>query len=413
MRSLLFAFMLVTLCGLIPSRGWTEEKSGPGGLLVIATSAEGEKALAPLVALRQGQGWEVTIRRAAPGTKASELYKIIKAERTRAPRLTHLLLAGSHATLPMSQRPNLRIQLGDDERWIWTDQPYGGTATSGTLPLAIGRLPADEPAALGRLAEKIVVYEKSLEGIKPELFLFSGRQLADPTPKLMGISEQSLADTASATFVHDLSGQLTRIKAVARTAFPGPAHFEFAQGPEVLRQALAARPTLMIYAGHANRDAFATCHDERHHFSIQRADIERMDLKTVCGPFFSGGCSMLEPEDKTPSIGEALVMHAGGPVAFAGFTGPNDDFVIMQSFEILVDELTRARRTTLGELLATLRRRLATEPQSARSQLVQGFMESGGALDPSVKKIDYPAVVKKSNELLTLVGDPCTTVVIP
>lgn len=413
MRLGFIAFLLFII---IPGLGGAEGKGSPaarGGLLVIAASADAEKALAPLLALRRGQGWAVTVKIAARGSREKEIRALIAAERKRAPGLSHLMLAGSNAALPMAHRFNPSRQLADDSPWRWTDQSYGIAVTSGTAALAVGRLPADDPAALTRLAEKIVTYEQSLNEIKPEVFLLSGRQPADPTPKLLGVSEQSIADTASATFLRELRGQLTRLRTVARTAFPGPEHFDAAQGPEVLRQAIAARPTMLIYAGHANRDGFATCHDEQHVVSIGSEAVERMEVSDVCGPFFSGGCSMLEPGEKTRSIGELLMLRDGGPVAFVGFTAPNEDYVVMQTFEILVGELGKARRTTLGELLATLRRRLASEPQSARSKLVQSFTEGNAQGNPKLKETGYRWAVDDNNALLTLMGDPCTTIVIP
>lgn len=400
--------IIILLAGLVA--GCSGGKPPRGGLLVIAASPGAERALAGLLDLRRAQGYQVVVRTVPPKSSYAQIQKAIDAARGCVSKPTHLLLVGSDSILPMARRPNNGIQVIDTAEKLATDQLYGGENGGG--PLAVGRLPLDDPAVLGRAAAKIAAYENSLAQLKPELFLLAGRQPADPKPNLLGVSEQSIVDASSAGFVANLRGKLTRLHVAARTAFPGPDHFEFAQGLAALRAGLEARPIFAVYAGHADMNCFATYNTPDQDAPITLENIGQLGVKTICGPMFSGGCSMLKPGGKARPIGEELALAPGGPVAFAGYTGINDDYMIMQTFETLTDELARPRTTTMGELLASVRRRVGTEPQSPASKLVEIFMRQGGQLDPR-RKVAYPAVAGRNNAMLTLIGDPCTTFVIP
>ena len=121
---------------------------------------------------------------------------------------------------------------------------------------------------------------------------------------------------------------------------------------------------------------------------------------------------MLEP-GTISSLGEELLFLEGGPVGVVGFARVNDDFYVMQLLEIFIDELNNSRTVTVGELMSNIKSRLIQEPQRLSSQMVQSFMQREGTISSDSAQVDYPKVVRKNNALLTLFGDPATTIVIP
>jgi hypothetical protein len=406
---------LVFLCSFILAahgESASIEHATSGSLLVLSTVKSVEADLGDLFDLRRSQGWQVTIGH-VESSSPSLCAAIVAKEQKRNPNLSHVLLVGSDVSLPMKRQPNYRIQRNEANLPILTDDIYGLLDTSGVPRLAIGRLPADEPAILQRLATKIIRYERNLKNLAPEVFLFCGRQPADPKPLLGGISQQTAVDGMSKILLEDMRSRLPRLKVRLRTAFPGPDYYEFANAPAVFCEGLAARPMMAVYVGHADRNGFATCHDSEHVFSVKRNDVRAFHITQVCGPLITGGCSMLDPKGNGAPIGHELLWLSGGPVAVAGFTGVNDDFWVAQFFEVCADELSKARQTTLGDLVRVIKRRLAHEPQSPRSVLFQTFMQMAGEIRSDLPQIDYPSVVRKNNALLNLIGDPTTTIVIP
>jgi len=371
-----------------------------------------ESDLDELLKLRRSQGWRVTVR-CAEASSPTLIAALVAEEQKRDPALSHVMLVGSDASLPMARQRNYRVQSGEGDLPVLTDDPYGLPDANGVPRLAIGRLPADDPTALRQLADKIVRYERNLAKLTPDLFLLCGRQPASTQTIVGGISRQTMADGMSAAFVEDQRLRLPRLKLRVRTAFPGPDYYPFADGPAVLRAGLAGRPFMAAYVGHADRSGFATYHDLEHVVSIGRDDVRRFEIPDVCGPFLSCGCSMLEPEGKGPSIGEVLLQLAGGPVAVVGFTRANNDFWVAQFLEVWGSELSRAGRATLGEMVRTTKLRLANAPQSPRSVLIQTLLQAAGEIPHDLQQIDHSAVARKNNALTVLLGDPTTTVVIP
>lgn len=381
-------------------------------LLVVGDADSIAGHLRPLLDFRRKQGWGVIIRILEQATPDS-ISSVVSSEREQHPGLSHLLLVGSHSSLPYASRPNYLIQQTENDVPILTDDPYGLPDPEGVPQLAVGRLAADGFVELRQLATKIVRYESSLSGISRQAFLLAGRQPAAGGGVGSAGGAQAAVDGMSMAFVEEARQALTNLELRARTAFPGPQSFAFEEAVEVLRGGFSARPLMAAYAGHGSREGFATFHDPEHVTSITRDDVAKLVINEICGPFVSCGCSMLDPEGEGPAIGNQIFLLRDGPVAVAGFTRINDDFYAAQLLETLVGELTGPRTTTLGELIRTLKDRLAHEPQSPRSRMFQNMMLLSGQMRPEAAQLDYPKAVRKNNAMLILLGDPTTTIVIP
>lgn len=411
-RRVVVAALACLVLGLARDRAATAAAPTTGSLLVVSASERAAADLGPLIELRRSQGWQVRFC-LAEGSSSSRTAALVAQERKRNPALSHVLLVGSVASVPMASRPNYRVQSSDVKRDVLTDDVYGLPDEKGVPRLAVGRLPADEGRTLQRLAAKVLQYENDVEQLAPELFLLSGRQPASTQPLFARVSPQAALDAMSKASIESARLRLPRLRIRARTAFPGPDYYSFADAPGVLREGLARRPLLATYVGHGQRTAFQTCHDTEHVEGITREHVRAFPIPTVCGPFISGGCSMLDPEGNGLSIGETILRLHGGPVAVVGFTRANNDFWVAQFFEVTGDELSKARRTTLGEFVRTIKQRMANEPQSPSSLLIQALLQAAGEIRRDPMRIDYSAVVRKNNAILALFGDPATTIVIP
>lgn len=370
-----------------------------------------ESDLSELLELRRDQGWKVKVHHTS--FPSQELIAATVAlEEENDPTLSHVLLVGSDVSLPMARQRNYRTQRYEKDLPILTDDPYGLPDTTGVPRLVVGRFPTDSGATVKKLVAKTVRYEREIKALKDEVFLFAGRQPADTTAVVGGISLQEVVDNASKAFLEDAQQRLSRLDLRVRSAFPGLYYYAFDEAPDVLQKGFSQRPLFSLYVGHADRDCFATCHDPSLIASIVAAHIRRFKVPEVCGPFISGGCSMLEPGESL-SIGEELLFLDGGPVAVIGFTRVNDDFYVMQLLEILVEALNKPARTTLGEFICAIKRQLVGEPQRLRSRLVQSFMQLDGTIPPHLQPVDYAEVVRKNNALFTILGDPTLTVIVP
>ena len=407
----LFFIVFLSLTARFCSAEATANSATTGTLLVISAVESVESDLSELLDFRRNQGWTVKIHH-TQSTSPRRIAATVAYEKENNPGLSHVLLVGSDVSLPMARRQSYRVQLNEPDLPLLTDDLYGLPDGSGISKLAVGRLPTDSSPVLRKLAAKIVRYEKEIKTLRHEIFLLTGREPADTTPLFAGISTQDMVDNVSKVFIGDAKRRLPRLKLRVRTAFPGPYHYTFNEGPEVLQNGLSRRPIFVAYIGHADRDCFATYHDASLVSSIYLVHVRSFDLSEVCGPLISGGCSMLEP-GKISSLGEELLFLEGGPVGVVGFTRVNDDFYVMQLLEIFIDELNNSRTVTVGELISNIKSRLIQEPQRLSSQMVQSFMQREGTISSDSSQVDYPKVVRKNNALLTLFGDPTTTIVIP
>jgi len=384
----------------------------PGCLLVISAMSDVESKIGILLNLRRNQGWKITVWDAEKPSP-DRVAAWIADERKKDISISHVLLVGPDSQIPMSRRPCGSINKTRPDFGLLTDDVYGIPDATGTPQIAVGRLSAKTPEDLSRLAAKIVRYEENLKSIQPKIALFTGRQPASEQPGLFGISPQQVADGMASAFINDVSRQSRGFKLEPHTAFPGPFYSPFADFPKVFCKVLETRPAFVAYAGHANRSCFATYHSPTESSAITQNDISDFSIKGICGPFVSGGCSMVGPEADDYSIGEELLFLSGGPVAVVGFPHENEDYCVAQMFEIFISEFSKPRRTTLGDLVLSVKQRLARQPQSPRSLMIQIAERESGEFGSESGKTNYVQTALKNSALITLLGDPLTTVVIP
>ncbi len=385
-----------------------------GEMLVVAAREEAMESIAPLLEYRRTEGRAVHERLLAEDATETGVAALIAEARVAHPEITHLLLVGTHNSVPMAERPPLLVQMTEPDLPMLTDLPYARAGGSDAPELATGRLPFDDEQTLARVAEKIVRYERDLDSLAPKVFLLAGRQPADAQPVVGRFSPQSLVDGASAQFVAEARAKLAPLRLDARTAFPGEGEYAFDETAAVLAEGLTRRPFLAAYAGHAGRDGLATYHSAWEICPIQSGNVADLPITAVCGLFVSGGCSTLEPGEG-PSVGAALLAHPNGPVAYLGYTRINDDFAVMQTLETVIAQVDahRGERMTIGEFVAGLRGRLRHDPQSPRSMMVRQFMQLSGQLRPEAPGIPYTRMMEKNDTLMMLTGDPATSFLVP
>ncbi len=400
-RILVLSLLVLAAAG--PARG------APRGLLVISPDPEWITAAEPLLELRRAQGWAVTTA-VLPRPDAHRLADLVDGRLAADAAISHVLLLGSDRSLPMTRRPNARVQAADSAPHVFTDDPYGAPGADAVPALAVGRFPLDGAWGIGFVAEKTIRYEAARGALSPEALLIVGRTPASRRKALGLISPQALADQAARSILDSFLGQIRRLKLRVRTAFDGPGAFSFEEAPTMLAEELGRRPWIWAYAGHAGVGGLATYHNQRVPDALRTSDVYGATPSEVTGPFVSAGCDMATPDfDVVPFI-LVLLLQPGGPPAAVAFTGVNEDYWVAQWFQGLLRQLdTLEGATTLGELVLQSKRDMVAAPQSELSLLVQRFMASMGQLLPAAVA-DYAAVVRRNNELLVILGDPCLTV---
>jgi hypothetical protein len=402
---LLFGLLLCLAPG--PSRG------ADRALLVVTPEDAWIGAIQPLITLREAQGWRVSVA-VLPEPDAHGVASLVAGRRDADPGLSHILLLGSDRSLPMTRRHNPAVQVLDTDDHLLGDDVYGLRGPDGVPVLAVGRFPVDGLVALGRMAEKTVRYERERGAMSPELLLIVGRTPASRRKALGLISAQGLADQAARTLLESLLKRLKAVAVRARTAFDGPGVFSQEEAPAVFAEELGKRPFLWGYAGHGGHDGFATFHSLWVPDSVRAADIVEMKLSTVSGPLISAGCHMALPVFDTLPIATALLLAEGGPPAMAGFTGVNEDYWVAQWFEGLLARIDALDGpTTLGELILQSKRDMVAAPRSDLGVFVEQFMRAAGQLRYHITDGDYPDIVRRNNEMLVILGDPCLTVEVP
>ena len=405
-RRLVPVLCLLILAVAGPARG------ADRGLLVVSPEAEWLADVEPLLALRRGQGWAVTTA-VLPRPDAHRLADLVEGRLAADPRLSHVLLLGSDRSLPMTRRPNRPVQALDGAPHVYTDDPYGAPGADGVPGLAVGRIPCDDAWGIGVIAAKTVRYEAARGALSPEGFLIVGRTPASRRKALGLISPQALADGAARSVLEGFLGQIRRLTLRVRTAFDGPGAFSYEEAPAMLAEELGRRPWIWAYAGHASAEGLATYHSQLFPDAIRTSDVYIATPAEVTGPFISAGCDMAAPVRGGLSFVEALLRRPGGPPAVVGFTGVNEDYWVAQWFQGLLGHLDALEGpVTLGELVLQSKRDMVATPQSELSLLVQRFMASMGQLLPDAVA-DYAVVVRRNNELLVILGDPCLTVGLP
>ncbi len=407
-RSLFVA--LVVASGFV---GAGAEEGKLGTLLIVSGVKDTPAILSELVQFRDEQGWSVVIAE-VESADTDAIQRRIQEEATTNAGLSHILLIGSDERIPFGRRETYRTQEREHDLPVLTDDVYALCDESGAPQLAIGRFPTDEPEELRHIAMETVAYERTIGSLKPEAFLLCGRELLYDEPAMGFLSPQAVADKVSNAFLQNFREKVAPAIGVnAKTAFPGPDYFPNEKTIETVIDAFQRRPLMSVYAGHADRTQFTLQHDTTQPDRLTSQNLSEMKLNAISGPLFAGGCSMLEPEkDGAPSIGRILLQLENGPVAMAGFTRVNDDFVVMQFFEILQDEIVKSEPRTFGLLIRNLKQRIRVEPQSERSKAIQLLMLTTGTLVQNTQ-LDYRKAVEKDAALLTIYGDPTVTVMNP
>ncbi len=398
--------LLTVVIGALMLIGHSGAEEDPGTLMIVSGVKDTASALNELIEFRKEQGWTVVIAE-VEGTNTEAIQRRIREEASGNNTLSHVLLVGSDASIPFGRRELYRTQHIEDERPVLTDDVYALCDETGAPQLAVGRFPTEDREELHRMAEKILAYEKNMASLKQEVFILCGRELVYGKPVLGVISPQQMADNISNNFLKHFQAIVAPAMSVnIKTAFPGPDFFPNKKSIDTLTDGLNRRPCLSVFAGHADQSQLTLQHKPEQLEWLNQSNLSKVKLDAVSGPFYTGGCRVLEPqEDGTPSIGRTLLQRKGGPVAVAGFTRTNDDFIVMQCFEILAEEMAHPEHTTFGGLIQRLKKRILAETQSGRSKTLQLFMNASGQLVQG-GNIDYSKAVKKNAALLTIYGDP-------
>jgi hypothetical protein len=398
MRSRFLAPLLLA-CALAPALraddAPPEERGGEVDWLA-ACPAPLLEALRPLVEARRAEGLRCEALELDPGAGPAAARERVLA-RVAAARPRFLLLVGDVGAIP-------EFVVAD----AITDRPYGDLDRDGLPDVAVGRIPAGDPATLSRVVAHLLAYEREAPAgpWRKECALLAG--------------EGGFGPAADAAIEHVFG------RAVAEAIHPGydvellwaSPRSPFCYPPEELGEYVAGRiergALFMAWVGHGqvqSVDQLSVRQPDGSRRDYPILDVTRVPaLRTARAPVFVAiACYTGRYADAQTSVGEALLLSGQGPVAFLGASEVSHPLCNALLGLALVDELLSG----VGPL------RLGPALDRARVQLVRPKRQDGlwgvalgmGKLaDPS---LNLEREMPRHVDMYNLLGDPATRLVRP
>jgi hypothetical protein len=343
--------------------------------------AAGGFDVVPLVA-GEGEPWNSVreaLRARGAGTVAGDC--VVLAGDVASPAASCRIPGGSGSELRMAGR--------------FTDAPYA-TGLEGTdQEIAVGRLPARNPAEARIMVEKIINFETAsvLETWHRRVGLMVGNPSAtSETNSLVDSFVASIADQQLRK-VHP-AWTFRCLAHVDGNAFQLPGAALHDEAMAVLTGSYA----LCVYLGHS--DARTLVSKGREFFG--KNDWEQLPAVGAHGVLFSTGCNALEcSATESAAYGYAALRSAGGPVAYIGAVGESHSAMGFLALGGIVEMLSQPDPPErLGEIGTLVRKHLA-----------QGRIDAGNfalmdEFDGSQGKVPLDKQRLEHLEMWQLLGDP-------
>ncbi|MFO0613227.1 MAG: C25 family cysteine peptidase [Polyangiaceae bacterium] len=361
-----------------------------------------EAHLAPLVALREGEGHGVQVERLedvyakAPSSEPrialrDELRRVAKEQ----PNLRFVLLAGD----PQSEGTPLPAFTHTLEPWAaeFAGQTYVSDddyATAGVAPLAVGRLPARSSAELSAMVSKIVAYASGPIGPwQRRVGVFAGP---------VGLRE---FDSMVEDYASDVLNGNVPYAFDLRVMFASPSSpyaFAFDRFRDEMIASLGRGSLMSVYAGHASETELSGVAWRGKRWPIGRTeDFARIDAGTsnpilVVLTCESGAYDM----KRGRSIAESAILAPHGPIAVYAASAVSSAMVNFGWAESLIDAFLVKRSKTVGDGIVDARTALPTGGSAL------GLL-STLALD-DLDAQDGPDARREHLAIYNLFGDPGT-----
>lgn len=348
-------------------------------------------ALEPLVVARRAEGLRCEVLRLAEGA-GREAARARVLERVRAAQPRFLLLVGDVDAIP-------EFVVAE----AITDRPYGDLDGDGLPDVSVGRIPTADPAALGRVVEHLLAYEREAPSgpWRKECALLAGEggfgAAADAA--IEQVFTRAVADAIHPGYDIEL------LWANPRSPYCYP--------PEQLGEYVAGRmdrgALFMAWVGHGqvqSVDQLTVTKPDGTRCDYPILDLSRVpELRTVRAPVFVAiACYTGRYAAEETSIGEALLLSGQGPVAFLGSSEVSHPLCNGLLGLALVDELlSGVGPARLGPALDRARIQLVRPKQ--QGGLWGMALNLGRMADPN---LNLEREMPRHVDMYNLLGDPAT-----
>lgn len=366
-----------------------------------------QAALAPWIERRQAEG--LSIERLEPEPTPDALRTKLR-EAARVGRSRFLLLVGdadpastSDPAVRAVSTPTFHLPAKVNIHWgkerdIASDNPYADLDDDQLPDLAVGRLPADSPAELSVMVEKILRYESAAD------FSTWRRQIniVACLANFGGLIDAVLEQGARKFLTDGIPASHSTHVTYGNWKSP------YCPDPRFFHQTTVDRLNegclFWVYIGHGHRQVVDRVEvpgrRSYHVFASADAAKLRCDRGAPIALFLA--CYTGAFDGEVDALGETLLKTPGAPVAVIAGSRVTMPYAMTVMGNELMRQYFEERAPTLGEMLRSAKREMATRPRDdAASKLLDTL-----ALAMNPKSQDLRAERREHLELFNLLGDP-------
>lgn len=377
--------------------------------------------LEPLIELRRSQGLTPMvaavedIEAGAPGiSRADAVRAFIKSvySNGRTPGLKYVLIVGdafaregeSDATIipTLYLEAPVRNYVREEVEMLGSDNFYALMDGDDIPDIAVGRIPADSPAALAVVIRKLIDYETAgatgLWRRRISFFASEGH---------FGSVDKQIEKMVKNMVSHNILPlfDLTMTYANPKMEYFYPAD-EFAG--KVLER-FQENPLMMIYIGHGQVTEFDDVRFEGKRFPIMGLeDVEKLKGGKGSYPlvFIIACLTGYYDNAKKDSVGEELLASQAGPVGVFASSRVSDPYGNGVLAKELAQKMLRDMTPRIGDVITAAKRGMVENRDDDRK-----FIDKFSTLFMS--KAEMPAAIREHLYLYNYLGDPATVIQFP
>jgi hypothetical protein len=366
--------------------------------MLVVTRPMFERAIAPLVAHRRGQGFEVEV--------TTRPVSLAMADARRKPPQFLLLVgdwragAQSEPWAVPSRESRLYRWHGGQRETFAADALWGDLDGDGWPEVPLGRIPARTAREAELVARKILAFEKQAPdagGLK--LPIWAGAPGYGP-----------LVDSlATSALVAVAQGELPAwAEPWLQSGDPGHALCGWPESQVEAWNARLGRPALMgLMVGHGREESFHSMALGGRSFDYRVQDAFPLDKPgRVFPPMVVLTCSSGRFDGERQSLAERLLFAGSGPVAVVAATTESHPVTNYYTGVEVARAMGRSERRLGRMWLAAQRRARAGE----NILVEQALLGSEGSLE---KRISLGSLRRDQERMYALLGDPATLVPLP
>jgi hypothetical protein len=378
--------------------------AGPDTVVVCPPSFL--EALAPWIAHRTAQGHDLVF---VPCTLSAEEIRSAIREQAKASPVKFVVLVGD-AEPAGAWEPSVRARCVPafmseakvNIRWksppeLATDNWYGDLDDDGVPELAVGRLPADNPADLAVMVAKIVAYESvPVSGTWCQRINFVAGignlgALVDPIVEMA--ARKFLTDGIPAAY------ETTMTYANWRSPFcPNPAQFQDAALARFNEGCL-----FWVYIGHGYPYQLDRVRVPGSSYPVLgTGDVRRLDNRFGMPIAIFLACYTGAYDQPYDCLAEQMVRVPGGPIAALAGSRVTMPYAMAVMGSGLMDGYFRQRPATLGEVVLYAKRQMADESATGTDRKLLDLLAKAISPDPQLLGAERLEHIS----LFNLFGDP-------